>query len=39
MAQHAHPDGELAWWETRHINDPFALCIQFYERYLNKEQP
>jgi hypothetical protein len=33
MAQHHHPDGELAWWAAHGIHDPFALCIDYYQRY------
>lgn len=32
MAQHAHGD-ELGWWKAHGIDDPFELCIEYYERY------
>jgi hypothetical protein len=32
MAQHAHW-GELAWWKERGVLDPFALCIEYYQRF------
>jgi hypothetical protein len=32
MAQHAHGD-EIGWWRSRGVSDPFALCIEYYERY------
>lgn len=32
MNQHQH-GYELGWWKIRGIADPFALCIEHYERY------
>jgi hypothetical protein len=34
MAQHRH--NELQWWADRGVEDPFALCITYYQRF--KEQ-
>jgi hypothetical protein len=36
MAQHRHPGGELAWWASRNVTDPFALCHVYYERYMGE---
>jgi hypothetical protein len=32
MRQHAHW-GELQWWKERGVADPFALCIEYYQRF------
>jgi len=32
MAQHDHGD-ELGWWAARGVRDPFALAIEYYQRY------
>jgi hypothetical protein len=32
MAQHHHGN-ELLWWAAHGVSDPFALCIDYYQRY------
>lgn len=32
MAQHAHGN-ELEWWTAHGVSDPFALCIEYQQRY------
>ena len=34
MSQHSQ--GELHWWALRGIEDPFALCLEHYRRYLKE---
>ena len=36
MAQHDHGN-ELDWWKSRGVSDPFALCIEYYERYKREQ--
>jgi len=39
MNQHSSRHGELGWWESKGVDDPFALCLDYYARYqLEKEQ-
>ena len=37
MNQHAFGD-ELGWWLIRRVEDPFALCIEHYEKYQKLKQ-
>lgn len=32
MAQHYHGD-ELGWWLAHGVADPFALALEYYQRY------
>ena len=32
MAQHYHGD-ELGWWLAHGVADPFALALDYYQRY------
>lgn len=34
MAQH-YSGNELEWWAAHGVDDPFALCIDYYRRYKN----
>lgn len=38
MDQSDHKHGEIAWWRSRGIDDPFALAIRYYNRY-RREHP
>ena len=35
MAQHAYGD-EIGWWRDRGVHDPFALCLEYYGRYIRE---
>jgi hypothetical protein len=37
MEQHIHGD-ELGWWKKHGVNDPFALAIEHYQRYLRSKE-
>lgn len=37
MQQHDHGD-ELGWWALRGVRDPFALCIEYYQRFKEQDQ-
>jgi hypothetical protein len=37
MEQHAHGN-ELNWWKAHGVNDPFALCLEYYRRYLRTKK-
>lgn len=34
MSQHGFRGGELGWWAAHGVPDPFALCIEYHQRYL-----
>jgi hypothetical protein len=36
MAQHRC--NELQWWRDHGVKDPFALCIEHYQRYLKEQE-
>jgi len=33
-----HGMNELEWWRARGIADPFALAIEYYQRYLRSKE-
>ena len=37
MNQHQYGN-ELGWWLIRRVEDPFALCVEHYEKYQKLKQ-